>query len=112
MAGSKQCPKCSGSMSEGYVIDHGDGGRTMVASWVEGQPERSVWTGLKLGGKARIDVATWRCARCGLLEHYASGGSAGHADADRRMRRAVLIAVIAATLCAAGAGVLVTALLR
>lgn len=112
MAGSKQCPKCASSMAEGYVIDHGDNGRTMVGSWVEGQPEKSIWTGLKLGGKARFDVAAWRCSRCGFLEHYASGASSGRADSDRRMRRAVLVAVIAAALFAAGAGVLVTALMR
>jgi len=112
MAGSKQCPKCSGSMTEGYVVDHGDGGRTTVGSWIEGQPEKSIWTGLKLGGKAKIDIAAWRCARCGLLEHYASGASAGHADSDRRMRRAMLAAVAAATLCAAGAAVFVTAMMR
>ena len=112
MAGSKQCPKCSGSMTEGFVVDHGDNGRTMVGSWVEGQPQKSIWTGLKLGGKAKFDIATWRCSRCGFLEHYASGASAGHADADRRMRHKVLAAVLVATFCAAGAAVLVTSLLR
>ena len=61
-------------MAEGYVIDR-TYGSVAVGSWVEGTPERSVWTGLKLTGKAKVDVATWRCGRCGFLEQYAAGRS-------------------------------------
>jgi hypothetical protein len=58
-------------MSEGYIVDHTHGG-TRVAGWVEGEPVKSVWVGLKLGGKTQIEIATWRCRRCGYLESYAS----------------------------------------
>lgn len=57
-------------MEPGYVIDEGYGTRT-VANWVAGEPEKSIWTGLKLRGKARLKVVTWRCRRCGFLESYA-----------------------------------------
>jgi len=67
---SLNCPRCSGSMEVGFVVDEGYGTRT-VAKWVAGEPERSVWTGLKLRGKAKQDVATYRCKRCGYLESYA-----------------------------------------
>ena len=30
-----------------------------------------MWTGLKLRGKAKQDVVTYRCKRCGYLESYA-----------------------------------------
>ena len=70
MSHSKQCPKCQGTMAEGFVIDNTHGGRG-VSGWAEGQPVKSFWTGVKLKGKA-IDIATWRCGRCGFLESYAS----------------------------------------
>ena len=62
------CPRCSGSA--GYILDEGYGTRT-VAKWVAVEPERSIWTGLKLRDKARHDVVTYRCKRCGYLESYA-----------------------------------------
>ena len=64
------CPKCQGTMTEGFVVDNTEGGRR-VSSWVEGAPVRSFWRGIKLGGKSPIDIATWRCGRCGYLESYA-----------------------------------------
>ena len=67
---SLSCPRCSGSMESGYILDEGYGTRT-VAKWVAGEPERSIWTGLKLRGKAPHDVVTYRCKRCGYLESYA-----------------------------------------
>jgi hypothetical protein len=70
MAQSKQCPKCSGSMVEGFTVDvtHGS---TAVSSWVEGAPQKSIWTGVNLSGRPRTDIASWRCRSCGFLEHYA-----------------------------------------
>jgi uncharacterized Zn finger protein len=67
---SLNCPRCSGSMEVGFVVDEGYGTRT-VAKWVAGEPERSMWAGLKLRGKAKQDVVTYRCKRCGYLESYA-----------------------------------------
>lgn len=52
------------------MVDEGYGTRT-VAKWIAGEPERSIWTGLKLRGKERLNVATFRCRRCGYLESYA-----------------------------------------
>ena len=91
---SKSCPKCNSSMAEGFVIDQTHGG-TALPSWVEGRPQRSVWTGLRLGGKPRLDISTWRCGRCGFLEHYAAGESTRIAE---RQKRAVLVAVIVTVL--------------
>ena len=34
-------------MSAGYVVDEGYGTRT-IAKWISGEPERSIWTGLKM----------------------------------------------------------------
>jgi len=67
---SLSCPRCAGSMVGGYIVDEGHGTRT-VARWIEGNPERSMWTGLKIRGKDKFDVTTYRCGRCGYLESYA-----------------------------------------
>ncbi|WP_205479637.1 hypothetical protein [Sphingomonas arenae] len=68
---SSACSKCGGSMGAGFIVDEGHGTRT-VAKWVAGAPERSIWTGLKLRGRERLDVVTYRCSRCGFLESYAA----------------------------------------
>jgi len=58
-------------MEPGYVLDEGYGKRG-PAKWVEGAPQFSMWTGLKLSGRRRIEVATYRCRNCGYLESYAT----------------------------------------
>ena len=99
MPQSKQCPKCAGSMVEGFVLDkaHGSVG---VSSWVEGMAERSVWTGLKLSGRPQVPIATWRCGRCGFLESYASGEAGSEQAAQTRAAAAILAValVVAAVL--------------
>jgi hypothetical protein len=57
-------------MEPGYTIDIGYGTKALP-KWVAGQPQKSVWTGLKLGGKDQLEVTTYRCRRCGYLESYA-----------------------------------------
>ncbi len=70
MPGGPDCPKCQGSMAVGFIVDEGHGTRT-IPKWVAGAPEKSIWTGLKLRGREKLDVATYRCGRCGFLESYA-----------------------------------------
>jgi dienelactone hydrolase len=43
-----------------------------LSARVEGRPEASIWTGLKIKGKRRIPVRTFRCEACGYLESYAA----------------------------------------
>lgn len=64
------CVKCSGSMSEGFVIDQGDYGAKSVSNWHDNPPERH-WYGLKTSKKNQRPIATYRCNRCGYLESYA-----------------------------------------
>ena len=67
---SLTCPRCSGTMERGFLVDESYGTRS-VPKWLEGEPEKCIWTGLKLRGKNRLDVSTYRCRRCGYLESYA-----------------------------------------
>ena len=57
-------------MEPGYTIDVGYGSKTLP-KWAAGEPQKSMWTGLKLRGKDQLEVLTYRCRRCGYLESYA-----------------------------------------
>lgn len=57
-------------MEPGYLLDLTYGSRGPT-EWVEGVPERSFWTGTKLGGRDRYVVETFRCEDCGALRSYA-----------------------------------------
>lgn len=68
---SHKCPKCQASMIEGFLVDATDSYKK-VGCWVGGAPEKSIWGGIKLRGKNRYSVQSWRCQRCGFLENYAN----------------------------------------
>ena len=57
-------------MEPGFILDIAHGATTQ-SSWVNGVPEPSIWTGLKLKGHERLMVTTFRCPHCGYLESYA-----------------------------------------
>lgn len=57
-------------MESGFIVDEGYG-TSVVPQWVAGEPQKSIWTGLKLRGRDKLEVATYRCRRCGYLESYA-----------------------------------------
>ncbi|TMJ17211.1 MAG: hypothetical protein E6G94_02130 [Alphaproteobacteria bacterium] len=68
---------------------------------------KSFWTGISLGGRARSQIATWRCGRCGFLESYAAGAADDGAEAQKQEARVVLFAaVVLAFVLALVAGVL------
>jgi len=60
-------------MSPGYILDGTHGGANAVSKWIEGVPEKSMWTGVKIGKRAQYEIQTFRCGRCGFLENYAKG---------------------------------------
>jgi hypothetical protein len=57
-------------MEPGFLVDHSYA-TVEAPEWVEGPVEASVWTGVKLRGRERRRVETYRCVRCGYLESYA-----------------------------------------
>jgi RNase P subunit RPR2 len=69
------CAECGGTMQMGYTADRGDHSVASQAFWVEGEPEMTKFLGLPAGlnvkNRARYDVVTLRCERCGLLKSYA-----------------------------------------
>lgn len=66
------CPKCSSPMEAGFILDKIDDSRLKTPEWIEGNPEPAFWTGLKVKGRDRLNIITYRCERCGLLESYAT----------------------------------------
>ena len=68
---SRDCSKCTSPMTEGFITDQGHG-MIVVPKWVDGPPRKSAWVGVRIGGRKRTEVSTWRCRRCGFLESYAA----------------------------------------
>ena len=66
------CPKCASPMERGFILDKIDDGRQKPPEWLEGKPEPAFWTGLNTKGRVRLNIITYRCERCGLLESYAT----------------------------------------
>jgi hypothetical protein len=58
-------------MEDGFTLDHNYDHHTQ-ASWIEGPPQQSIWTGLKAPRAARHPITTYRCTKCGFLESYAT----------------------------------------
>ena len=65
------CAKCGSAMEAGFVLDQTHDAVMRQSAWIEGAPEPSFWTGLKLKGHQRLPVTTYRCSACGYLESYA-----------------------------------------
>jgi len=57
-------------MTEGFIPDESHGWRS-TSNWVAGTPQKSLWTGVRLRGRNKIPIQSWRCTRCGFLENYA-----------------------------------------
>lgn len=67
----RRCFECGEPMEVGYLLDVTHGGR-VATQWVQGAPETSVWTGVKIRGRENYEVATYRCGGCGALRSYAT----------------------------------------
>ena len=65
------CPRCQAAMDAGFVLDRGHYSKLDEQRWVEGEPVKSIWTGIKTKGRESFAVVTYRCEKCGLLESYA-----------------------------------------
>lgn len=56
------CPECGSEMEEGFIKDSTYGAR-LVSSWVKGPPEGSFWKGIKISGKERRTIQSFRCGK-------------------------------------------------
>lgn len=67
------CPKCQGNMTPGHAYAEYCGWRAPV-SWATGRAEKSIWTGLSMWGKDKLQLAQFACDQCGFVEHYLDRG--------------------------------------
>jgi hypothetical protein len=59
-------------MERGFVADKAHYSVPGIQQWVQGDPERSFWSGIKMKGRNVRPVMTYRCERCGYLESFAT----------------------------------------
>ena len=57
-------------MIQGFLADFAQSA-VIVETWVQGPPQKSSWTGVKVSPPNELPVATFRCESCGFLESYA-----------------------------------------
>ncbi len=77
MTQAMNCPKCSGNMERGFIVDRAMGGANLQAKWVGGEPVQGFFPPgerLKIEGRELLPVTTFRCEGCGYLESYATTG--------------------------------------
>lgn len=66
-----KCPKCSGEMEVGFILDRGYN-NFLPAEWIAGEPETGWFGGVvKTSNRDRLWTDAWRCKNCGFLELYA-----------------------------------------
>ena len=70
MADDLKCLRCGGVMEEGFLPEF-TGHGSCETPWVEGRPQRSFWSGLKVNDRRRLKTFTYRCTQCGRLESFA-----------------------------------------
>lgn len=63
--------RCGGTMEAGFVADKAHYSVPDTQKWVEGPPEPSFWSGLRMKDREVIPVRTYRCEKCGWLDSYA-----------------------------------------
>ena len=66
-----ECPHCRKQMQRGFLLERGHQDRRAGTQWVEGTPERSFWSGLRIKNRLVLPVTTYRCESCGYLASYA-----------------------------------------
>ena len=57
-------------MERGFIMNK-NYAQVLVARWMKGKPESSLFTGSRVLGTEICEEITFRCPQCGLLEAYA-----------------------------------------
>lgn len=71
---NERCGKCGGAMKEGFLVDISQR-ISRISHWAEGAPEFWFLDILRMRGRRRLAVRSFRCSKCGFLESYAPEAS-------------------------------------
>jgi hypothetical protein len=63
------CPKCNGTMEEGW-LPNSFASTITVSTWAKGQPHK-LFLGLIRMPEAALPVVAYCCCECGYIEMYA-----------------------------------------
>lgn len=67
----RRCSRCGGPQKEGFLLDCSQN-VFRVGHWAEGAPAYWILRILKMRGRRKLPMQSWRCTKCGLLETYAN----------------------------------------
>lgn len=62
----RTCSACGSGTVEGFLLDRDKANAALA--WIEGAPEKSFFTGVKVRGRRRGAVVARRCRKCGHLD--------------------------------------------
>jgi ribosomal protein S27AE len=68
----QSCPRCGGSLQEGFLIEHQSGFAPAAPTlWQSGPLGESYWTGVEAKPVEQRRVVAHRCERCGAIDLFA-----------------------------------------
>jgi hypothetical protein len=68
---ARTCAGCGGELVAGSLASKDSYYMVAASQWLEGPPEKSIWSGLRTQGRLLLPVAAYCCQSCGKLELYA-----------------------------------------
>ena len=66
-----KCSKCGGSMIAGAILQKCDGLVVPIATWIDGEPQRTLLGSTQLPADGTRKIRSFRCNDCGFLELFA-----------------------------------------
>jgi len=71
-----KCPKCSGEMESGLLLDrsHGTTGGAFPMVWAEAENDKLFGVEANKNAPGQYQVDSYRCASCGFIELYGGMG--------------------------------------
>lgn len=72
----RNCLVCDGSMELGFPLDQAHNPVRAQQEWWQGNPQRSIWMGLKKPER-KYKIIAMRCTKCGFIMEFAQPDESG-----------------------------------
>jgi len=66
----RTCSNCGATTVEGYLLDRQRGVQAGEQQWIEGEPTRAWYGGMKTSGRRHGPIVARRCPKCGHLDFW------------------------------------------